>query len=215
MKGRYFLICGLITASVFAISLAYYGQLPERVPIHWGAHGEVNGWGSRAAFVVMTPAFMAGLLGIFAVLPWLSPKNFGVDRFETTYLYMMLVVVGLLGYTQLVMLYAALTHHIDVGKAITGGLCLLIALLGNVMGKVRRNFFVGIRTPWTLADERVWNATHRFSAKLWTLGGLTALILSFVTRAPWVPMAIILSLTVISILYSLMFYKGLQRRGEI
>jgi uncharacterized membrane protein len=83
------------------------------------------------------------------------------------------------------------------------------------MGKVRRNFFVGIRTPWTLADERVWNATHRFSAKLWTVGGLVALVLCLLLKTPWVPIAVISSLALISILYSLVFYKELQKRGEI
>ena len=62
---------------------------------------------------------------------------------------------------------ASLSHVVlDVSRAVEGGVCLLIALLGNVMGKVRRNFFVGIRTPWTLKDTRVWARTHRFTGRL-------------------------------------------------
>jgi uncharacterized membrane protein len=215
MKARYFVACGLMVVAVLAASEAFYPQLPSRVPMHWNARGEVNGWGSRTTFVLMMPAIMASIMLIFAALPWLSPKNFGVERFEPTYHYMMVATVGLMGYTQIVMLWRALGHAIDVGKAITGGVCLLIALLGNVMGKVRRNFFVGIRTPWTLADERVWNATHRFSAKLWTVGGLVALVLCLLLKTPLVPIAVISSLALISILYSLVFYKELQKRGEI
>jgi immunity protein, SdpI family len=100
-------------------------------------------------------------------------------------------------------------------RAITGGVCLLIALLGNVMGKVRRNFFVGVRTPWTIANERVWNATHRFAAKTFFAGGLAGL-LAVLLRAPfWLPIAAILVAALVPAIYSLVFYKQLERAGEL
>ena len=96
-----------------------------------------------------------------------------------------------------------------------GGVCLLIALLGNVMGKVRRNFFVGIRTPWTIANEQVWNATHRFAAKTFFAGGLLGLI-AVVFRAPfWLPVTAIMVAAVVPVIYSLMLYKRLEHRGEL
>jgi uncharacterized membrane protein len=96
-----------------------------------------------------------------------------------------------------------------------GGVCLLIALMGNVMGKVRRNFFVGIRTPWTIADERVWNATHRMAAKTFFAGGLLGL-LAMILRAPfWLAMTAIVVAALVPVLYSLVFYKQLQGRGEL
>jgi uncharacterized membrane protein len=104
---------------------------------------------------------------------------------------------------------------LDVSRAVEGGVCLLIALLGNVLGKVRRNFFVGIRTPWTIASEQVWNATHRFAAKTFFAGGLLGL-LAVILRAPfWLPIAAILIAALGPAIYSLVFYKQLERRGEL
>jgi uncharacterized membrane protein len=82
------------------------------------------------------------------------------------------------------------------------------------MGKVRRNFFVGIRTPWTIANEQVWNVTHRFAAKTFFAGGLLGLV-AVILRAPfWLPVAAILVAALVPAVYSLVFYKQLERRGE-
>jgi uncharacterized membrane protein len=121
----------------------------------------------------------------------------------------------MLAYGQLLILISALGVVLDVSRAFEGGICLLIALMGNVMGKVRRNFFVGIRTPWTIADERVWNATHRLAAKTFFAGGLLGL-LAMILRAPfWLAMTAIIVAALVPVLYSLVFYKQLQGRGEL
>ena len=104
---------------------------------------------------------------------------------------------------------------IDTNRAIEGGVCLLIAVLGNVMGKVRRNFYVGIRTPWTIANEQVWNATHRFAAKTMFAGGVLGLIAA-ILRAPfWLPIGLVMAGALVPAVYSLVFYKRLERRGEL
>jgi len=152
---------------------------------------------------------------LFAGLPWLSPKKFEVDSFRPTYLYIMIVIVAMLAYIQILILIAGLGLMLDVSRAVIGGVCLLIALLGNVLGKVRRNFYVGIRTPWTIANERVWNATHRFAAKTFFAGGLLGLI-AVIARAPfWAPMTTILIAALIPVVYSLVIYKQLERRGQL
>jgi uncharacterized membrane protein len=155
------------------------------------------------------------LVAIFSAIPWLSPRKFAVDSFRSTYLYIMVMVVAMLAYVHIVILVSALGLAFDVGRAVEGGVCLLIALLGNVMGKVRRNFFVGVRTPWTIADERVWNATHRFAAKTFFAGGLLGL-LAVILRAPfWLPMTAILTAVLVPVIYSLVFYKQLEHRGDL
>ena len=127
----------------------------------------------------------------------------------------MIVIVGMVAYCQILMLVSALGAVIDVSRAVEGGVCLLIALLGNVLGKVRRNFFVGIRTPWTIASEQVWNATHRFAAKTFFAGGLLGL-LAVILRAPfWLPVTAILVAALIPAIYSLVFYKQLEHKGEL
>jgi uncharacterized membrane protein len=80
---------------------------------------------------------------------------------------------------------------------------------------VRRNFFIGVRTPWTLANERVWNATHRCAAKTFVLGGLIGLVLTAVSGAGWLPFAALMAGALVPVVYSLVVYKQLQRRGEL
>jgi uncharacterized membrane protein len=216
---RFYGGAAVVILAVLAGTLVAYPSLPNVVPIHWDAHGQVNGWGPKWSLFLYGPGGMLLMVLMFAALPWLSPRKFEVDSFRATYLYIMIVIVAMMAYCQGLILLAALGSLsgvvFDITRAIVGGVCLLIALLGNVLGKVRRNFFVGIRTPWTIANERVWNVTHRFAAKTFFAGGLLGLV-AVVLRAPfWVPIAAILIATLVPAAYSLVFYKQLERRGEL
>jgi uncharacterized membrane protein len=158
---------------------------------------------------------MAMMIGIFGGLPWLSPKQFEVDSFRATSLYVMLIVVSLIAYLHGVVLWVALGHVVNVGRAVVGGVSLLFALLGNVLGKVRRNFYIGVRTPWALADDRVWNATHRFAAKTFVVTGVIGLALTVIGVEGWLPILVLMVGPMVAVLYSLVFYKQLERRGEL
>ena len=121
---------------------------------------------------------MIVFLVLFAFLPALSPKHFEVDTFRSTYLYIMVLITALFAYMNGVILLATWQElregnkFMDIGRALIGGMFLFFALLGNVMGKVRKNFYIGIRVPWTLASDRVWNDTHRLAAWLMVAGGI-------------------------------------------
>jgi len=156
-----------------------------------------------------------GLMLLFAALPWLSPRHFEVDSFRSTYLYIMLVILGLMAYIQAMMVWAGLDGRSSTDKALLGGICLMLALLGNVLGKVQRNFYIGIRTPWTLANERVWYATHRFGAKTFVLGGLLAFVMVFAGAGFWFSFATIMAAALTPVVYSLVHYKRLERRGKV
>jgi uncharacterized membrane protein len=158
---------------------------------------------------------MAGMLILFGLLPWLSPKRFEVGTFRSTYLYIMLIIISLLAYTYALVLWAALLRPVRIDLAITGGVYVMFALLGNVMGKVRRNFYIGIRTPWTLANERVWYATHRFGGKTFVVAGLAGLLLTALDTPSWMLTSVLIAACVVPVAYSLIFYKRLERRGEL
>ena len=147
------------------------------MPTHWNIEGKVDGWGDKSWATFLMPGMMIGLLILFAFLPALSPKHFEVDTFRSTYLYIMVLTTGLFAYMNGVILLATWQEvregpkFMDIGRALIGGMFLFFALLGNVMGKVRKNFYIGIRVPWTLASDRVWNDTHRLAAWLMVVGG--------------------------------------------
>jgi uncharacterized membrane protein len=212
---RYYLGAAAVILATLAGTSVAYPQLPNIVPIHWDIQGHVNGWGPKWSLFLYGPSLMVFIVLMFSALPWLSPRKFEVDSFRATYLYIMIMTVALLAYCQLLILISALGFAVDVSRALEGGVCLLIALLGNVLGKVRRNFYVGIRTPWTIANEQVWNATHRFAAKTLFAGGMLGLV-GVILRAPfWLPMTTILVGVLVPAFYSLIFYKQLERRGEL
>jgi uncharacterized membrane protein len=212
---KYYLGAAAVILAAFAGTVVAYPQLPAVVPVHWDAHGNVNGWGPKWSLFLYGPGLMALFVLLFTALPWLSPKKFEIDSFRATYLYIMMTLVALLAYIHLLVLGAALGVTLDMSRAIMGGVCLLIALMGNVLGKVRRNFYIGVRTPWTIANEQVWNATHRFAAKTFFAGGVAGL-LAVILRAPfWVPMSAILIAALSPVIYSLLFYKRLERQGNL
>jgi uncharacterized membrane protein len=161
------------------------------------------------------PAAMAVIALLFAALPWLSPRRFEVDTFRSTYLYIMLLVLSFMAYVHVLTIWVALSKPLDLNRALMGALFLLLALLGNVLGRVRRNFYIGVRTPWTLANERVWDATHRFAAKVFVLAGLLGLLSQVVTASPWAGLVIFGAAAIASALYSLVYYKQLERRNEL
>jgi uncharacterized membrane protein len=215
MTRKYYLAgFALLVACVLA-TVILYPHLPSQIPTHWNARGQADHYGGKWTLFVTNPAIMLGILGLFAALPWLSPRHFEVDSFRSTYLYIMVVMLACLMYFHGLELWAAVARPVQMPKAVMGGICLLFALLGNVLGKVRRNFYIGIRTPWTIADERVWNATHRFAGKTFVLGGLVGLILSFFGLGIWGPVIALIAGAFVPVIYSLVYYKQLERRGEI
>jgi uncharacterized membrane protein len=215
MKSRkYYLVALLVTALVAIADVKAWPHLPEIIPTHWNLHNVANGWGPKWVLFLAGPGLMAAIMLLMRALPWLSPKNFEVDSFRVTYLQIMVMLVCLAGYMQLVLLWVGLGHSMNVGRATVGGVCLLFALLGNLMGKVRRNFYVGIRTPWTLASERVWNVTHRFGAKTMVVAGLVGLVMTAAGVGGLPVLAVILAGALAPVVYSLVVYKQMEGREE-
>jgi uncharacterized membrane protein len=216
MKSRkYYLVALLFTAVVAIADVWAYPRLPESVATHWNLQNVANGWSPKWILFLLGPGLMVALMLLMRALPWLSPKNFEVDTFRVTYLQIMVILVCVAGYLQLVLLWVGLGHAMNVGRAVLGGVCLLFALLGNLMGKVRRNFFVGVRTPWTLANERVWNLTHRFAAKTMVVGGVLGLLLTVAGFQVWPVVAVLLAGVLAPVIYSLVVYKQVEARGEL
>jgi uncharacterized membrane protein len=207
-------ISAILTIVALISVLVLYPQMPETVPIHWNFKGEVDGYGPRA-IAFLLPGLMAGLLLLFRVLPWLSPKKFEVDSFRSTYCYIVVIIITLAGYIHFLVMLAYLGVTVNIARALVAGVFLMCGLLGNVLGKVRRNFYVGIRTPWTLASERVWNDTHRLGAWLFAAAGFLGFIGTILGLPLWLPLVLLMPTGLVPVVYSLIRYKTLDRRGEI
>lgn len=203
----------LIAAALVAICVAW-PHLPTLVTAHWNWQGQPDRMGPRWWIALMGPGFMALIAALTWMLPWLSPKKFKIEAFLSTYQQIMLMVFCMAAYIFAAQIWTALGPPTDAGRVILGGACVFITLIGNVMGKVRRNFFVGVRTPWTLASERVWNATHRFAGRTFVAGGLAGLALSLLGLRGCT-VSVLVAAGLASVVYSLVYYKKLERRGEL
>jgi uncharacterized membrane protein len=132
----------------------------------------------------------------------------------------MMLVVALMGYLHVATLWGALQpaeNKTIFMRFFLGGICLFFALIGNVLGKVRRNFWMGVRTPWTLASEVVWNQTHRVAAWMFVAAGLLgfALVMVLPAWAAWVVFGLIIPASLVPVVYSLVLYKRLEREGKL
>ena len=221
MSRPYWIIAGLLTLAAWALAAWLYTSLPQRVPIHWNIEGKVDGWGDKSWATFLMPGIMIGMLMLFAFLPALSPKQFEVDSFRSTYLYIMVLITGLFAYMNGVILLATWQEvregpkFMDIGRALIGGIFLFFAFLGNVMGKVRKNFYIGIRVPWTLASDRVWNDTHRLAAWVMVTVGVIGFLLIIAGVSPIVALGLLIGSMLIPAVYSFIHYKALERRGAL
>jgi uncharacterized membrane protein len=199
--------------------LAFHEQMPERVPIHWGIDGQPDGWTTKdKVFLIyfLLPTITIGViaLGMF-VLPWLSPRNFAVASFRQTYDYVFALIAGLFAYLHAVMLPAMIRGDGLPERPFMAGFFIFFALIGNVLGKVKRNFWMGIRTPWTLADPQVWDRTHRVGAWSFTAVGIIGAIAVLLGASPIACFFGLIAGALWPVVYSLILYKRLERAGQL
>jgi uncharacterized membrane protein len=206
----------LVVVSI-VIGTVLYDGLPDPVPTHLDLQGRPNGFTAKPLGVFVAPAVLALLGFVFSVLPRISPRGFRLEPFLVTYQIVAIAVLALEFADGMMALSFAMGYELDVHRWVDMGTGLIMVVLGNFLGKVTRNFFVGIRTPWTLASSEVWLRTHRVGGVLFVLGGAIILI-SGIVRAGGGPfvvltvgMVIALSVTV----YSYVLYHRIEGGGSL
>lgn len=204
----------IVIAPIIAL-LALWSQLPESLPIHWNFQGEVDGYGKKWA----TPLINIGIYLALLFIPFIDPRMRNYQIFSDTYFKIrilfavfMSVILGIsmaigLGYE------SSINQFVDFAKLLPILICTLFVLLGNYMGNIRPNWFLGIRTPWTLDSETVWKKTHRLAGKLWFWGGILGIVLMFllpVMIAKSLVFGGIILLSIVPVIYSFVIYRGLK-----
>ncbi len=188
--------------------------LPERVPAHWNLRGEVDRYGSRLWGAFGIPLLNLAVYTGMLLLPLIDPRRENYPRFEGAYRLLRAALVTFLAGLYLLVLLAGLGYRVDVGRLVQVGLSLLFILIGNFLGQIRHNYFVGIRTPWTLASEEVWQKTHRVAARAFVLAGLAGAA-GAIPGGPVgavVTTGALLAATVYSVVYSCLLFARLNRR---
>lgn len=197
--------------AVWSLAAYLYPSLPDPMPVHWNLDGEVDGYSTRLWGIAVLCLLPLGVFLLLRVLPSISPQGFRMDRFERALdMIVLAITLAISGLVALALLAAA-GGDVPTGTLrplILGG---LFVVIGNFLGKVQRNFFVGIRTPWTLASDEVWARTHRVGAWLFVLAGVAICATALEPR--WflrVLVAAIGGAAILSVAYSFVVYRRLH-----
>lgn len=170
----------LAIAVAFAFTAAVYGRLPEELPVHWNIRGEPDRWAGRLHGALLLPVLALGLWVLLSVLPRLDPRKANYAKFSGTYDLIVTSLVVVAAGIHVAVLGSAIGWPVPIERvvpALVGG---LFIVLGNALPRARSNWWFGIRTPWTLSNERVWERTHRVGGYLMVGVGCLLLVAAIV-----------------------------------
>lgn len=157
------------------ILIMIYGKMPETVPTNFGFDGTINAYGPKSTLWML--AGMGPLLALlFQFMPRIDPRKRNYEKFQKYYdVFAIFMELFLLGISSMIFVEILRPGTVSIGRSVTVLVCLLFLLMGNMMGKIKHNYFFGIKTPWTLADPDVWNRTHRLGGRIWFVIGILLL----------------------------------------
>lgn len=174
-----------LTAIMAAVSVWALARLPDApIPVHWALDGRPDGFGPPASVLFILPAVALVLSLSFALVPQIMPPNGDLRRSRAPYGVVWVSVVLLLLALHLILVAKAFGAPLDILRLGAIAVAALMTLLGNYLPKVRYNYVMGIRTPWTLASERVWDRTHRVAGVLMVLAGLCSVVGAMIAPTP-------------------------------
>lgn len=196
----------------FAYLIYIWNRLPEKVPMHWNGAGEIDRYGDKKELLVMLFMLVGITYFVFLIIPSIDPKqklqNMG-NKLNNLRMILTLFMSGLAVF----ILYSVQqkTSNPSFVLAIIG---LLFAFLGNYFKTIKPNYFIGIRTPWTLENEEVWKKTHLIGGKLWFVGGLL-MAMTFVLPNDvqfYTFMGITAVISIVPIVYSYLEFKKIKNQ---
>lgn len=206
MRNRW--IAPLLVAAMWAFALAVHPHLPDRIPTHWNLRGQADGWGGPGS-AFLFPAIGTGMWLLMWVLPRIDPRRANWEKFGGEVRLLVNVLVLFFAWIEAIVLGVALGWNVDTGRAVMGGVGVLLAIIGNYLPRIRSNWFFGIRTPWTLSSERVWRDTHRIGGRAFVVGGVAMVLAGFVPGIAAQALAIgaVMVAALIPILYSYVAWR--------
>jgi len=200
-------ILGMI-ALAFVAGLVLWPQLPDPMPSHWNAAGEVDGYMPRFWGLFLMPVLSMGVFLLFLAIPRIDPLKANIAQFIGAYNWLMVLLVGYLLYIYALTLLWALGYQFNMLTLMMPAMGLLFLAVGWMVGRAKRNYFVGIRTPWTLSSDTVWAKTHQLGKWMFIGAGVVMLLFSTLgERGFGVGMAAVLAAAFVPIAYSYFLWK--------
>lgn len=209
------LMCLVAVLLHVVLTFVFYSDLPDPVPTHWNAAGEVDGYTPKPWGAWLFPLLTLGVFLLFKLIVWISPHGFRMESFLNVVNILKLATVLFMLVIGVTVIMAARGAAFDPGDVVVPGVGVLLIVVGNYMGKLRKNFFIGIRTPWTLASDEVWARTHRLGGWTFVLAGLLMVLtgLSGLQSATGFLITAVLIAALLPVLYSFVIYRRLEGLG--
>ena len=205
MSTRTTIIVSLIAISAAILaSLIAYPSLPEMAASHWNAAGQVDDYMPRFWAAFLMPLVSVGLLLLFLVIPAIDPLKANIAKFRSYYnAFITLIIVFMLFIHGVTLAWNLGYNQFNIGNAIIPAVGLIFVFAGVMMMKAKRNFFIGIRTPWTLSNDMVWDETHKLGGRLFVAAGIITLLATFLgENSFWVILPVALLAGFIPVVYS-------------
>lgn len=160
----------------FIIGLYLYNRVPEMMASHWGAQGEVNGYMPRFWGVFLMPIISAAMLLLFMLIPIIDPLKANIKKFRKYYDWFILLIIIFMFYIYMLTILRNLGFRFSMVNMLLPALGILFFYAGVLIENAKRNWSIGIRTPWTMSDEKVWEKTNKLGGKLFKISGIIAFL---------------------------------------
>jgi uncharacterized membrane protein len=199
----------IVIAAMFVAAAACWPFAPEQMPIHWNFRGEIDGYGNRIMGLLFLPLIVLGVYWLFRLIPLLDPGRKNYAAFTTAYTAVRTAFVFFMAAVYTGVVLTTFGHHVNMTTVACLASGALFLILGNFISKIRPNWFVGVRTPWTLSSKTSWDKTHRLAGWLFILMGLS-IAAAGIIQTLWafvLMIAFIVFCLVWMIIYSYLIYR--------
>lgn len=205
----------LLLLIIFSLALGFYvyPMLPDQVPSHWNFRGDVDGYSSRTWGAFGIPLMILGFYFLFVVLPLIDPKKENYLKFTRTYAILKYALTVFFFLLYLATIGVSLGYPVNINRLVPMSIAILFVILGNYMSTIRHNYFMGIKTPWTLANEKVWTKTHRLGGKLWVFSGIIGFIAQIISPGVGsiLTLVLVIGSAFFAMAYSWWYYQKIVR----
>jgi len=202
----------LIVLITIISTIYFYDALPDVMPIHWNAAGEVNGYAPKLIGAFLLPIMAIFVTLIFLIIPYIEPNKKNLKKFAVQYNTLGLILVAFFAYLHYLVMFASIVEQVNMMRLISPAIAILFFYVGVLLTKAKQNYTVGIRTPWTLANEKVWEETHKKGGILFKISGIIAIFgLILPSYAFILVIAPVLIFTIFLFIYSYYLFKKLKK----
>lgn len=206
------ILCFSLLIVAVLVGIVLYPRLPDPMPSHWNAAGQVDGYSSRFWGVFLLPAILVPLLLLFLAIPNIDPLKANIAKFRGAFNAFILAFTVYMLFVYALTLLSALGIKFNMTTLLLPAVGLLFIGIGFMMRQAKRNFFIGIRTPWTLSNDQVWDQTHKVGSWLFMLAGLVTVIAGFLGQdSVFVMLTVILLAAFVPVVYSYFLWRKVNQ----